>query len=138
MSKRSDAMDAPTKKELRDFGLVLGAIVAVLFGLALPWFLGHEYPRWPWVVAGVLWVWALSFPTTLGPVHRGWMAIGHLLGWLNTRIILGIMFFVIFLPVGMVMKLVGKDPMARQQLKDLSSYRVKSQSLARNHVERPY
>ncbi len=88
MNTMTNQTQQPNKKELREFGFITGAIAAVLFGLLLPWLFDHELPRWPWIVAGILWVWALLLPTTLLPVYRGWIAIGHVLGWINTRIIL--------------------------------------------------
>ena len=39
---------------LRRFALVTGAILAVLFGVLLPWLFGFGFPLWPWIVAGVL------------------------------------------------------------------------------------
>lgn len=128
----------PGKKELREFGLVTGAIVVALFGLLLPWLFDHAWPRWPWIIAGVLWAWALLLPASLLPVYKGWMAIGHALGWINTRIILGIMFYLMFLPVGLILRLLGKDPMARRVDKSQASYRVSHAPRKKDHVERPY
>jgi hypothetical protein len=136
-----DVTDQPSqasRKELREFGLVTGAIAAVLFGLLLPWLFDHRFPLWPWIVAGVLWAWGLALPTSLRPVYRGWLAIGHVLGWLNTRIILAVMFYALFLPVGIVMRLLGKDPMARRFEQSKTTYRVTHAHPKDDHVERPY
>ncbi len=127
-----------TKQELRKFGLTTGAIVAVLFGLFLPWLFNHAWPTWPWVVGVVLWVWAMVLPATLAPVHHGWMKVGHALGWINTRIILGVMFYTVFFLVGLVMKVIGNDPMSRKIDKSVTSYRVASRLHNKDHVERPY
>ncbi|WP_078476162.1 SxtJ family membrane protein [Solemya elarraichensis gill symbiont] len=126
------------KKELRQFGLITGAIVAVLFGLFLPWVFENDIPTWPWIITAVLWLWAIVLPATLAPVYRAWMAFGNVLGFINTRIILGIMFYLMFLPAGFIMRLLGKDPMARKIDKDLESYRTIHACPKRNHVERPY
>lgn len=125
-------------KMLRDFGLITGAIVVCLFGLLIPWIFNKSFPMWPWIIAGVLWVWAILIPDTLKYVYRGWMAIGHGLGWINTRIILGIMFYIIFLPVGLFLKILGKDPMARKIIKSKSTYRIIHSPHKKDHVERPY
>ena len=37
----------PDKKELRNFGLITGALTPVFFGLLLPWIFGHAFPKWP-------------------------------------------------------------------------------------------
>jgi len=126
------------KSELRKFGLTTGAMFVLIFGLALPWLFNHDYPVWPWYLAATLWSLAVFLPLALRPVFKVWMTLGHWLGWINTRIILGIMFYTVFFVVGMVMKLMGKDPMARKIDRAVSSYRVQSQARPRDHVERPF
>jgi len=126
------------KQELRKFGLVTGAIVAVLFGMLLPWLFNHVWPTWPWVVAVSLWAWAIFLPSTLEPVYHGWMKVGHVLGWINTRIILGVMFYTVFFLVGLIMKVIGNDPMSRKIDKTVISYRVASRPRNKDHVERPF
>ena len=125
-------------QELRKFGLTTGAIVAALFGLLLPWLFNHGYPYWPWILAAVLWLWALITPATLKSVYNGWMKVGHVLGWINTRIILGLMFYTVFFAVGLVLKILGKDPMSRKIDKTAESYRVTSRVHTKDHVERPF
>ena len=83
-------------------------------------------------------MWALLAPTTLKPVYIGWMKFGNVMNWINTRIILGILFYGIFLPIGIVMRVFGKDPMQRKLDRELSSYRVQSQNNEKSNVERPY
>lgn len=129
----------PTTKELRQFGLVTGFMVAALFGVFFPWVFERAYPQWPFIVLGVMFTWAIVAPKTLKPVYHGWMKVGEVLGFINTRIILGILFYVIFMPVGLAMRLLGKDPMARKLDKTTDTYRVIHENTpAKNHVERPY
>ena len=125
-------------KELRAFGLTLGGMAALIFGLALPWLFGRTYPVWPWIISGVLSLAALVRPVALRSVFRVWMTIGHWLGWINTRIILGILFYTVFLLAGLIMKLLGKDPMMRKFDKTAVSYRVQSPQRSSIHVERPF
>ena len=126
------------KAGLRKFGITTGVIVCLLFGLLLPWLFSHGLPLWPWIVALILWLWAALLPTTLRPVYKGWMRVGMVLGFINTRIILFILFYLIFLPVGLVMKLFGNDPMARRLQKQQDSYRVIGRERNNTHFERPY
>ena len=128
----------PDKKELRNFGFILGTMTAVVFGLFLPWLFDHNFPRWPWIFCGIMFSWALLLPVTLKPVYLVWMTIGQALGWVNTRIILSIMFYLIILPVGLIMRLAGKDPMARSLTKEQKSYRITSPVPDKKHVERPF
>ena len=126
------------KQELRKFGLMAGAFIATLFGLILPWLFAHNIPTWPWIVSGIFLFFALLVRFPLLPIYKGWMAVGHALGWINTRIILGILFFVVFLPIGITMKLFGKDPMARKFDKKKESYRIPCSPKNIELMEKPY
>jgi len=122
----------------RKFGLVTSAIVVVLFGLAIPWMFSFNFPRWPWIFAGVLTSWALLLPSTLQPVYIGWMKFGNIMNWINTRLILGIVFYGLVFPTGLIMRLFGKDPMKRKLDDSLASYRVESLNQSKENVEHPY
>ena len=127
-----------TREQLKSFGLITGLAVAIIFGLLLPWLFNHDYPRWPWIIALILWFFGFARPQVLRPVSRIWLKIGHWLGWFNTRVILGLMYYTIFLITGVIMRLMGKDPMARKQDSAVDSYRVESRVRPKNHVERPF
>jgi hypothetical protein len=62
------ALPQPGRRDLRSFGLSMGAVVAALFGLALPWLREHEFPVWPWILAAVLTAAATAAPLVLRPV----------------------------------------------------------------------
>ena len=73
------------------------------------------------------------------PVYRGWMRVGMLLGFINTHIILFLLYYLIFLPLGLVIRLVGRDAMARSMTAAPGdSYRVVSAQRDHRHFERPY
>ena len=127
------------KNGLRKFGLITGSIIVLLFALFFPWvFDAAAMPIWPWALAGLLWLPALVMPAVLRPVYTIWMKVGHVLGWVNTRIILGILFYAIILPMGLIMRLFGKDPMARKYDRSATSYRVKSISETKDRLEKPF
>lgn len=126
------------KKGLREFGLTGGAILAVVFGLLLPLLRGHALPVWPWAAAGIFWVWALLAPATLNPVYQVWMRIGLALGWVETRIILGAVFYGLILPMGLIMRLLNRDSMARRFEPSLNTYRIPSTSRTRESMEKPF
>ena len=125
-------------QDLRKFGLVTGFIFSALFGLLLPWLFEHTIPYWPWILSSVLILWALIHPHSLGPVYNLWMKIGHILGWINTRIILAIMFYLLFFPIAIIMKILGKDPLYKKLDSELSSYRKESLPQPKEHIERPF
>lgn len=122
--------------ELRKFGLVTGTIFAVLFGFLFPWIIETTIPLWPWVISATLIIWALIHPSSLRPVYNLWMKIGHVLGWVNTRIILALIFYILFFPIAIMMKILGKDPLHKKLDRELSSYRSKSLQQPKEHIER--
>ena len=124
-------------KQLRSFGLTVGGIFA-LIGL-WPVVVHNAGPRW-WsvVVAAVLMVPALAYPRSLFWIHKGWMAVGHVLGWINTRIILGVVFYAVVTPIGIVRRWLRKDPMGRQLRPELDSYRVVRKPRPASHLTKQY
>ena len=125
--------------ELRQFGLLFGAILILLFGLLLPFLIGYGVPAWPWVVALLFTVLALLAPTALTPFYCGWMRFGLFAAFINTRIILFVLYYALFVPTGLVMKLFGRDALARTTGgKTTDSYRVASAVRPNDHFERPY
>ena len=127
------------KAGLRHFGLVTGVVAAVIFGLLLPWLFSFNYPVWPWIVAAVLGLWAVLSPTSLRPIYKGWMKIAMVLGFINTHIVLFLLYYVVFFPVALLFKIIGRDPMARKLTATRDdSYRVISHKRDHKHYERPY
>lgn len=117
--------DIPTldRKGLRSFGIVTGAMFVAIFGLFFPWLLDLKFPVWPWVIFGVLGGVGLIFPEVLRPVYYWWMRFALLLSRITTPIILGILFYLMFTPMALVMRMMGKDPMKRKFMEDEQSYR---------------
>ena len=116
----STVSEATTRQHLRKFGLTL-AIGFTVIG-ALSWWRHHTVaPTILWALAVLNGVPALVAPTTLGPVERVWMKVGNALGWINTRIILTALFYVVVTPAGMVMRLF-RDPLDRELSETQVSY----------------
>lgn len=122
---------------LRNFGITIGTIFVGLFGLIIPLTFGLRYPIWPWILGLILVIWALVAPASLRIIYRGWMQIGLLLNGIVSPVVLGIIFFLIVTPFGLVMRLFGQDPMARKRAVE-KTCRVHSAERESNHMERPY
>src|SRR5210317_777687 len=118
-------MNRNTKEanELKTFGQITGLAVAVIFGLLLPWLFDRGYHWWPWCIALILWLFSYTYPLALRPVSKLWLTVGHWLGWFNTRVILGLMYYTVFLITGLIMRVVGHDPMARKTDASIKTYR---------------
>lgn len=80
----------------------------------------------------------MVFPKGLGPLHRAWMKIGEKLGWINSRIILSLLFFGMFTPMAFVMGLFGKRPLELGYDPKATSYRVLKKARAADHVLKPF
>jgi hypothetical protein len=93
----------------RSFGFVF-AIVFGIVGL-LPLLSGGATRDWALVVAAVFAVTALALPAVLAPLNRIWLKLGLLLHRVVNPIMLGIMFFVVITPTGLIMRALGKDPL---------------------------
>lgn len=126
------------KKGLRDFGLITGGLFAGIFGLLLPFMVGYTFPLWPWAVCGVLVLWAFIAPMSLNPVYRVWTRIGMAIGAVVVRVVLGAVFFLVFTPIGLIMRARGHDPMARNFDADAESYRVAIDLNKSNSFDRPF
>ena len=128
----------PPPDELRRFGIVTGALVAGLFGLLLPWLFGFSFPRWPWVLAVVLIGWGLAAPASLRWVYVPWMRFGLLMSKIMNPLVLAIAYYLVMTPVGFLMLLLSRDPMARKLDPAATTYRKASRKRAANHMERPF
>ena len=128
-----------TNKEYRNFGLIMAGFISLLFGLLFPWLFTWEFSFIPFVISTVLILWSFTSPKTLIILYKPWMKLGKLLGFINTRIILGIVFFAIFTPFAMVLKIMKKDAMKRQfNDKKNASYWEKSTPQDKQQMEKIY
>ena len=124
-------------KQLRSFGLLVGGVFGVL-GFWPVVFRGESARLWALILAAVLVLPAVVFPASLRPAHRVWMAIGDALGWMNTRIILGLVYYGLMTPMGAVMRLLGRDPMRRRFEPAAGTYRVPRPTRPSDHMERQF
>ena len=113
-----------SKKQLREFGLLIGFGFPTLLGWLLPLFFGHEFRLWTLWVGILGLILGLTAPRLLKYPYKGWMTLGHALGWVNSRIILGLVYMIVLLPISFIMRLIGYDPL-RTKLKEEKTYREK-------------
>ena len=124
-------------RQLRHFGYLVGGIFGLIGLWPLVW--RHHNPRlWALALAVVLVVPALIAPRILAPVYRVWMAAGEVLAWINTRILLGLVFYGVVTPMGLVMRLMGHDPMRRQLEPSDESYRIRCVPRPATHMKRQF
>lgn len=95
-------------KGLRQFGLQMALVIPMLFGIALPWLFGWSWPLWPWLLAATFLLLVLLHAPGLYYPYRVWMAFAAVMGWLNTRLLLGVVFYLLIMPLGLLLRLCGK------------------------------
>lgn len=124
-------------KQLRSFGLLVGGVFAVIGLFPYVW-RAEDVRLWALALSIMLMVSALAFPRRLKLPYRVWMSLGQALGWLNTRIILSVVFYGLFTPIGWARKLVGEDPMSRSFEPDVETYRHVRQPRPSSHMMRQF
>lgn len=127
-----------SSKELRRFGFTLAIPLALLTGIGV-WRQHTVPPILLGALAAALTGFSLLAPGLLRPVHRRWMEVAHALGSFNTRLLLSVVYFLVITPTGAVMRILGRDPMARG-LRDQPSYWIDHETHAdpRGSMERQF
>jgi hypothetical protein len=110
----------PTAKDYRKFGLGLFVILGLIGGV----FLWRDRAAWAyfWAVGGAALILSLAWPTGLKPVYRFFMWLADKLAWINSRIILTVVYFLIFSPIGLFFRLIRKDLLDQKIDPETESY----------------
>ena len=125
-------------KGLRNFGIMFGAMITLLFGLLLPWLFDHAVPLWPWLVLALVIAWGLVAPSTLRPLYKVWMTFGLFMSRFTTPLIMGLVFYIVITPAGFIFRLFARDPMQRQWDADADTYRNESEHLPIERLGKPF
>lgn len=111
-----------SKKKLRRFGFLIGFGFPILIGWILPAIGGHIFRNWTlWIGIPSLLVGILK-PNWLKYPYLGWMKLGNILGFINSKLILGLVFILVLLPISLIMKLFKYDPLKLRKV-NLKSYK---------------
>jgi len=126
------------KTELRQFGIMIGIVLGLLGSFFL-WRDKGYYPYFLFLSTVFLFL-GMVGPLLLKPVYKSWMILGNLLGWVNTRIIMGILFYLILTPIGLILRLFGKRflDLRRGNFKPSYWKRRTSKEIRRDDYERQF
>jgi hypothetical protein len=95
--------------KVRNFGFLFASIFGVILGMLLPGFRRHELD-FKFLILGLIFlVFAVFKPAILKGPYQSWMRLAHILGALNARIVLGLVYIFLFCPVGIYFRLSGRD-----------------------------
>ncbi len=118
----SDIPFDATKKTLRQFA---GLWIVFFGGLALYWGPYKGYPTAGWILGAVALTMGplgLVMPSLIRPIFVGWMVLAFPIGWLISRIVLGILYYGVFTPLSLIFRLQGRDALARRKRPEAASY----------------
>ena len=106
-----------TAAQGRKFGITVGLAFAVL--ATISWWRGHHYPVYVLAaLGGVLILGGLLIPRQLGPVERGWMQLAVLISKVTTPVFMGVVYFLVLFPIGLVMRAFGRNAVKHHAVND--------------------
>jgi len=102
----------PERKQLRQFAGIWFPAFCALLG----WIIGAKSGQWTtvqmgWAVCGLLSVAGIVHPPTIRPVFVGLILLTYPIGWVVSHLLLGAIFYLLFLPIGLVLRWTGHDPL---------------------------
>jgi hypothetical protein len=84
--------------------------------------LGHSYWEWWLGAAVVMLAFALAWPVALAPLNRLWLRLGLVLYKVVNPVVMGLVFFTTVVPIGLLMRALGKDPLRLRRQPTADSY----------------
>lgn len=121
-----------SKAELRKFGITVGTVLGLLGGLFL--WRGRDYYPWLFTGSAVILSGGLLRPALLKPLHKVWMTLALILGLVMTRVILCVLFYLVVSPLGLLLRLLGKDYLnLKFKCDNIDSYWIEKKQ---THIER--
>lgn len=125
-------------EKLRNFGLIMALVFFLFFVGAYFELFKYSTFNWSLVVSIIFVFFALVVPRYLVIIYIPWMFFGEKVGAVNTKIILGIIYYGLFTPIALVFKLFRKDPMKRKIDKKITSYKIYSKNKNIEHMDSPF
>ena len=104
----------------KNFGLTF-ACVFIIIGL-WPLFASEPIRLWSFIVSIILVIISFTFPKILRPFNKWWFKFGLLLRSVVSRIVIPLVFYLVVTPMGLLMRLLGKDFLGKKFKPDSSSY----------------
>ena len=138
MKRNTSQISALSKKELRQFGIIMGVTIILLFGIVLPIVFTNKSPYFIWVISFIFIILSWLAPLSLRPLYSVWMKFGLMMNKITTPILLGIVFYLIITPMGIIMGVMGRDILQLKADKNKETYRRKSLCRTKDSLERPF
>lgn len=126
------------KSDLRKFGITMGVVLVLLAGVL--WWREIDWYRYLFICAAVFVLLGLAVPTALKSIHRAWMTLSIVLGWVMTRVILIVLFYLVVTPTGWLGRLFGERFLDVKIDPDASTYWIqrKESQVHKSHYEKQF
>ena len=113
----------PTDRQLRQFASIVVPLCALLLAALVWWRLGQRALSWGILAAAaVIAISGLLRPALARPIYLGWIYVSYPIGWVVGHVMIGIVFYIVVTPIGLVMRAVGRDPLRRKFDATCASY----------------
>ena len=126
------------KKDLRDFGITFGVVLGIL--AAALWWKGKDTYTIFAILSATFFFFGMVLPRLLQPLQKAWMSLAVVLGFFMTRVILSILFYVVFTFIGLGSRLFGKKFLDLKIDSSKKSYWIKrkTEPFEKSHYERQF
>jgi MoaA/NifB/PqqE/SkfB family radical SAM enzyme len=107
-------------KDIRIFGGSFIVILGIIAGIAF-WRAPESWMTWLWIPAIAIGLPALVHPPAMKQFYRGWMFFASILGWIISRILFSVFYYIIISPVALFFRLIGRDHLKLRHTHDTES-----------------
>ncbi len=112
----------PSSRELRMFAVLLMVFFAIVAGI---WKFKSSETTGPAILVSVAWtigLLGLAIPQAVRWVYVGWMAAVFPIGWVVSHLLLAVIFFGVIMPIGLILRVLGRDPMRKMLDRSATTY----------------
>jgi len=135
--QNSDKAAKISEKDLKEFGLLMTWAFPLFIGVIAPWLLDKGMQWWTLWVSLFFVTLALLKPKYIYYPYRVWMFLAGIIGWINTRIILGFTFYLLIFPIGIILRLL-KKLQYKTIVSQTSNYVKRTDKIEKEKLEQPF
>ena len=122
-----------SNKDIKSFGITIGVILFIISAFLM--YYNKEAYQLIAIIASIFVLLGVILPILLKPIYFVWMIFAAILGWVMTRVILSVVFYLIITPIGLITKLIGEDFLSLRKVESDSywNFRDSSEELNQNY-----
>ena len=122
-----------SNRDIRSFGITMGIIFFIISGLLM--YYNKESYKIIGIIGSMFIGLGLTIPVMLKPFYFVWMTFAAILGWVMTRVLLSLVFYLIITPIGLITRIIGEDFLALKKTESNSywNHRDSSEELKQDY-----